>query len=429
MAAFYVALFIIRPWEEMVPFLGQIHFERFYALAMVAVVLLNSKFRGVFTPQTGSVLVLLAALTLSAVLAIDSTIAWDPWYVYVTLVVFYFVLVLVIRTPYELLFMVTCYIVAMEIYLAKSEWEFFVNDRHDFKMGVRRLIGVEITFGDPNAVGMSIAVSLPILWYLFSIRKTLTARWPSLWRKLFPVALGIYLFLAISSIILTRSRSGMLTGVIFVGILALRSKSWSKKILAGLGGVVFLVLLWLTMSDEARNRLRTVWDPDAGPANATTSAHGRVEGLQAGLAMVQKYPLTGVGMGNFIPYRIAHVDGIPLLAHNLPGQVLGEAGLLGFTAFFLMVFVMCWNCRTIRRLCRDSTGPLPVVLSGFAVACENSILLLLFEGLSLHNMNRFNWLWLAAFISHALLFATVLARQRGRQPVGTRGPEVKWAKA
>ena len=137
----------------------------------------------------------------------------------------------------------------------------------------------------------------------------------------------------------------MLTGVIFVGILAFRSNSWRKKILAALGGVVFLALLWFTMSDEARNRLRTVWDPDAGPANATTSAHGRVEGLHAGLAMAQKYPLAGVGMGNFIPYRVAHLDGVGLLAHNLPGQVLGEAGLVGFAAFFLLVFVMCWNCR------------------------------------------------------------------------------------
>src|SRR5438270_8186139 len=120
MAAFYVALFIIRPWEEMLPFLADIHFERFYALAMVAVVLLTSKFRGVFTLQTASVLFFLFALSLSAVLAVDSTVAWEPWYVYVTLIVFYFILVLVIRTPYELLFMVTCYLVSMGIYLAKS---------------------------------------------------------------------------------------------------------------------------------------------------------------------------------------------------------------------------------------------------------------------------------------------------------------------
>ena len=287
-AVFYVALFIIRPWEEMLPFLADIHFERIYALAMVAIVLMTSKFDRVFNLQTVSVLFFLGALTLSAVLAIDSSIAWEPWYVYVTLVAFYFVLVLVIRTPYELLFMVTCYIVCMEAYLAKSQWEFFVHDRHESRMEVRRLIGLEETFGDPNALAMSVAVSLPILWYLFSIRKPLSARWPALWRKLLPAALAGYLILAVSSIILTRSRSGMLSVVIFVGILAFRGKGWGKKLLVTLGGIVFLAALWLTMSAEAKNRLRTVWDPDAGPTNAATSAYGRVEGLLAGLEMVQK---------------------------------------------------------------------------------------------------------------------------------------------
>src|SRR5207244_897500 len=103
--------------------------------------------------------------------------------------------------------------------------------------------------------------------------------------------------------------------------------------------------------EDSRNRLRTVWDPDAGPANATTSAYGRVEGLRAGLAMIQRYPLTGVGIGNFIPYRVAHLDGVSLLAHNLAGQTLGETGLLGAAAFTGMVLVTLRNCRRIRRLC------------------------------------------------------------------------------
>jgi hypothetical protein len=416
LAALYVALFILRPWEEMLPWLGVIHFERFYALGMIAVVMLTSKFRNVLNLQTISVLLFLGALTLSAALALDSTLAWDPWYVYVTLVAFYFVLVLVIRTPYELLFMIVCYLVSMGVYLAKCEWEFFIHDRHDFKMSVRRLIGIEETFGDPNALALSIAVSLPILWYLFSIRSTLTGNWPARWRKLFPIGLGLYLLLATSAMVLTRSRAGMLTGVVFIGIMALRGKGWGKKLLVSAGGVVFLAAVWLTMSDEAKNRLRTVWDPAAGPANATASAYGRVEGIRAGLTMMQRYPMTGVGMGNFIPYRVAHLDGISLLAHNLAGQVLGETGLVGCGAFIFMVSVTCWNCRRISKRTRGEAAPVPQVLSGFAFTCENVILLLLFEGLFLHNMTRFNWLWLAAFSGHALFFVSIWARQHGRPP-------------
>jgi hypothetical protein len=417
MAAFYVALFIIRPWEEMLPILGDLHFERFYAIAMLAVVLLTSSFRGVFNLQTATVLVFLGALTLSAALAVDITLAFDPWYVYVTLVIFYFVLMLVIRTPYELLFMVTSFLVAMGIYLAKCEWEFFIHDRHDFKMGVRRMVGLESTFGDPNALAMSIGVSLPILWFLFSVRKSLTARWPAFWRKAFPLALGMYVFLAVSAVVLTRSRSGMLTGVVYVGLLAFRGKGWSRKILVSMAGVVFLAAVWLTMSEEAKNRLRTVWDPEAGPANAATSAYGRVEGLRAGLTMLERYPLTGVGIGNFIPYRVGHLDGVGLLAHNLAGQVLGETGLLGAAAFLVMVGVMFLNGRRIRRLARGSSDEVPLVLSRFAVACEDVLLLLFFEGLFLHNMTRFNWLWVAAFLSQAVAFVAV--RAGSRRPTGS----------
>lgn len=43
MAAFYVVLFIIRPWEQLFPSLGTIYFERVYALCMIAVVLLSGR--------------------------------------------------------------------------------------------------------------------------------------------------------------------------------------------------------------------------------------------------------------------------------------------------------------------------------------------------------------------------------------------------
>src|SRR5207253_4980038 len=109
-----------------------------------------------------------------------------------------------------------------------------------------------------------------------------------------------------------------------------------------------------------------------------------------------------------------------LLAHNLPGQTLGETGLLGAAAFLGMVAVTLWNCRRVRQLCRDSLAAPQVALSGFAVACADVILLLFFEGLFLHNMTRFNWLWLAAFASHALFFMALWSRQR-RQPVFRQG--------
>jgi O-antigen ligase len=121
--------------------------------------------------------------------------------------------------------------------------------------------------------------------------------------------------------------------------------------------------------------------------------------------MFSRYPITGVGPGNFIPYRVANLDGVKLEAHNLAGQVLGETGFLGAAAFAFMVAIALVNCQRARRLAGAGLDQESDILFGFASACRDTLLLLLFEGLFDHNMTRYNWLWVAAFVSAALRFA------------------------
>ena len=42
----------------------------------------------------------------------------------------------------------------------------------------------------------------------------------------------------------------------------------------------------------------------------------------AGLGMFSRYPMVGIGPGNFVAYRVKNLDGIPLEAHNLAGQIM-----------------------------------------------------------------------------------------------------------
>jgi O-antigen ligase len=420
-AAFYIALYILRPWELSFAWMNEFHFERVYAICMIIAVLFSLPARALagrpYRPlhpvadlQTPAVLLFVAAMSLSTLFAYNFEAAWDKFYVAVTVVAFFFVLRLVIRTPYELVFLATCYIFAMAVYLLKAQWEYFRYGRHDYTMGVTRLIGIEASQGGPNALAISVIISLPIWLFLVMSRKEFTASWPPFWRKLFAPGLAAYLALAISSMILTRSRTGFVTFVVFLGLVALRMRGVERKILAGLAGLVVLSALWFVVSEEARNRIRTIWDPEAGPANAYASALGRVEGFRAGLEMFNRNPFTGVGPGNFIPYRVANVDGVPLEAHNLIGQVLGETGICGAMAFVFMVAVTLFNCRRASKLSYaglHSQG----ITNRFAMACRDTILLLLFEGLFDHNMTRFNWLWVAAFVSVALRFATAEAER------------------
>jgi len=413
MAAFWIALLIIRPWEEMFPSLADWHVARVYAIAMIAAVVGSGKFRTLNSPQTAGVVLFLFALGLSWLGAGDSAAAWDELYKYATLVVFYFVLLSVIRSPYHLFFIIACYLAVMALYLGKAQYEYFFHGHRQYTMGVSRLIGIEKTFGGPNGVAASTVLSLPLLHLLWQVRHELTATWPDAWRKWFPRFLLFYLVLAVSSVILTNSRSGMLGCVLFALLVVLAGKRLGRKLAGFVVALLLCGVVWSLMPEESQNRLRTVWEPEAGPISARTSAEGRLEGFKAGLAMFRRQPLTGVGIGNFVRYRVAEVDGVPLQSHNLLGQILGETGITGTAAFAFFVAVILVNCRKTAVLARTHAHPTFAVLAKLTGACRSTILLLLFFGISGHNLLRFNWLWMAAF---ALLCREFGETCRAEQP-------------
>lgn len=410
MAAFYVALFIIRPWEILLPWLSVIRFERLYALTMIAVMIASHKKEFVFKTQSGAVLLFFFSLCLSTAVAFDSQRALDVLYMYVTLLIFYFVLLSIIRTPYDLYFISVCYILAMFVYLSKAQWEFFVNDAAIYDMGVHRMVGLETTFGSPNSLAMSIVVSLPIWLFLWISRKEISSSWPAQWKKWFPRFLSGYFILALTSVLLTNSRSGMLSFVLFVMLASTRKKGIFRKVAYVFAGALFLLTLWQVMPQDKRDRLSTIWNPQAGPATAEVSAQGRIEGYRAGVAMFKRHPVAGVGLGNFIPYRVRYVDGVHLSAHNLAGQVLGETGFVGAFAFVVMVAAILLNIRKTRGRAKTKPDPEIATLANLAHSCRDCILLLAFEGLFGHNLLRFNWLWLAAFCVHASRFTDFRAK-------------------
>jgi len=420
LTAFWIVLFIIRPWEMLFPQLGEYRLERVYALTVIAIVVCQGQLRLCNSFQTTAVLAFLSALLLSWLAAFEPPVAWVEMYKYITLVVFYFVLLSVIRTPYQLVFITVFYLISMAAYLAKSQWEFFVNGAGDYAMGVWRLIGIEITEGGPNAVAASTVLSLPLLHFLWQHRKWFTRPWPKFLRVCFPYGLAAYFVLAVSSIVLTNSRSGMLGFVVFV-VLAMFGR-WKRggKLAAVGASIILLAVIWFAMPEENKNRLRSVWDPSAGPSSARASAVGRIEGMLVGLEMFRREPITGAGIGNFIPYRLEYIDDSPFEAHSLIGQILGETGLLGTGTFFLVVAALLVNCRRTTALARQNPDASLQVLAGLSVACTRAILLLLFFGVFSHNLYRFNWLWLAAFALLCRMFAetvcSVTSDSRAAEP-------------
>lgn len=266
------------------------------------------------------------------------------------------------------------------------------------------MVGIELTYGEFNSVAMSAVVSLPLWLFLYRCREELTWEWSVPWRRCYQFGVLFYPLLVVVSVWLTNSRAGMLGLPAFIVVaLFVRSEGvrWGRAVLLV---TVMLAGLWLVTPSQQKDRLRTLWDPQAGPANAQASVGGRVEGFLAAWQMLQADPVTGIGVGNFVSYRVARVDGVPLVAHNLPGQILGETGLLGGLAFAAMVFALWRNATAVNRICRMEREPALRVFHELALACQMTVFLLFLFGASLHNGLRYNWVWTAAFCALTLEF-------------------------
>jgi O-antigen ligase len=405
LAASYMGLFIIRPWEVLFPWLATIRFERIYGIAVVLGVALICGFRFRFNLQNAAVVVFLMATALSAAMAYDRASAWDKLYIVLTLVVCYWVLVSVVRSPYDLIFIVGVYVGFMEIYLGKALWEYFVHGGHSYTMGVTRLIGIEATFGRPNALAGSIVLSLPFWLLLWRRRREISAAWPARWKRLLNITLLLYAGLAALSILLTNSRTGIINLCVFLFLAGWRQGSTLRTVRNLVAAALVILLAWPLLPEEQRNRVRTIWDPESN-ASARESADGRIEGFKAGLVMFQRFPVLGVGPGSFIAYRASNVDGVNLVAHNMLGEMLGETGIVGTVGFILLVAAPLANRRRLQgvaSVCPDVTVQ---VLADVSRACRDAIILLLVDGLSGDVLYRYNWLWLGAFCSLALEFAS-----------------------
>ncbi len=379
----YMWLFIHRPFEVW-PFLGALRIERVYAIFCICYWLLLYQ-RKTWVSNRLNLAFAFFWLILLAAWAASPFPNWgqrvfDDYYKYI---VFYVLLMGTARTEKDLKTLALAYVVVMGIYMTHSYREFLCG-RVEWRQGISRMIGVDITFNDPNTFAATILYSLPLT----------LAFWPEAKNVKHRVLLWSYTALTVQCIILTGSRSGFV-GLVCFGLFSVRRIFRNKRLLLLFLAVV--PLAWLVMPVELQNRFRTIIDPSMGPANAQSSAEGRTQGLLDGIKLWERNPVLGVGPGAFGP-AVGH----GMQAHNLYGQTLGETGTLGAIALLGIVYCFVANHLEIRSLSRRTppgSGAFPLNLSS---AILISVALLLIKGYGDHNLYRYTWLWFGAFQALAL---------------------------
>lgn len=380
---FYVYLALHRPmeiWPALEPFRIELIYFGFVCVAW----LVAGKRLTVQLPQL-AILGMAMAVYLSWMLS--------PWAAHGEIAIKNFTFVFVfglllstaVRDERSLHRLIVAFIGVLALYMLHSLWE-YRNGRHTYRMGISRLIGVDLSLGDPNTFGATLVYALPFVRYLW-------ITWEPGWRR---KLLVFYVLLSVGCIGLTGSRSSLLgLGAWATLTLLLTGR---RKLPLLLGFVIVAVTGFAMLPQELQLRFTTIIDPTVGPENAKESGQGRIEGFFLGLGLWQRFPLTGCGPGAWLPATKRAIE-----SHNLFGQTVGELGTVGLIAFVFMVGVIFGWCRKLTRLIKQNDPePKAEPLYHLAQAIAVSTVLLLALGLFGHNLYRYNYTWYCAFLTIAV---------------------------
>src|SRR4051812_5943168 len=147
----YLWLYVHRPFEVW-PALGNLQIERVYMLLLVVAWLVtpNKRLPGSRSHLGMAGFALAMLLTWLASPYADMPGSSELVENYFKVAVFYFLVVTTVTDEKSLRKLVALFLLAVALYASHSLWE-YTHGRYEHRMGTNRMIGVDVTFRDPNA--------------------------------------------------------------------------------------------------------------------------------------------------------------------------------------------------------------------------------------------------------------------------------------
>ena len=190
---------------------------------------------------------------------------------------------------------------------------------------------------DPNDLAMTLALGLPMAWYLANTYH----------RPLMIWICRAYLAVGVLAIGLTGSRGGLLTTVVALTIVPLTMTRLSPKRMVAMVSMLFLAgaLAVAYVPEQIVERLATtsteVEDLRGG---------GRIKMWRAGIRAFPMHPILGYGTSGFIRAVTPELGPGALVAHNSFISLLVEQGVIGLTLYLLMFLAVYRGVRRLPRL-------------------------------------------------------------------------------
>jgi hypothetical protein len=378
----YMWLFLHRPFEIW-PWMGDLHIERLYMLGTLLAWSFSSERGWVSNRLSIAFSCLVIALVTSWAASPYPDLAQPVVEEYLKNAVVFVLVMSLVRDERQLRLIIKFFLIAMALYMAHSVKEFF-NGRHEYRMGIIRMMGVDDTFSNPNAFAANLLCALPLTFPFWAEARQ--------WRQ--KAALAGYTGLTVFCILMTGSRASMV-GLLCLGFLKLLTSKNRIKVLLILA--VSMPGGWFLLPTKKQERFLTLIDPKYGPENAKESAEFRSHALIDGARLWGESPATGFGPGTF-----GKAAGHGWQAHNLYAQTIGEVGTLGALALAGIVACFALNAYEVRII----SSAHPLLTKCFArhvsEAVSLIVVLLLVLGCGGHNLYRYNWMWCGAFQAVAL---------------------------
>ena len=334
----FSVILYLRPYE-LIPALSSLNQMAFYTGIVTLAVYFGTQLalEGNLTarPKEINLILLLGLASLLSMPMADSLA--DAWKVFsemlIKTIVIFVVIVNVVRTELRLKLLLWL-VLGVSVYLSINAIIDYQSGNFAIAYGDIMRIGGKIggLFGNSNDLALHLVTMIPI-----AVTLGLGGRNPI--KKL--VYFGVT-GLMVAGIVVTFSRGG------FIGLVAatfvLVRRLGKKNRVATTGALVFAVILFIAMAPGAfSSRVSTIFN---SAADLTGSSSQRTEVLKRSVWVALRYPLFGVGIGNFRQKSPRNLE-----THNAYTQVAAEMGL---AAAVIYVMFLVHPLRRMRLVEKES---------------------------------------------------------------------------
>lgn len=322
MITLYLFTEYVRP-QSIIPWLDFLPWAQVFLLGAMFGLFVEPNKKWVASPINKWLIIFFAVILISSYTAFIPELSYKNLYKYYLWVIIYFLIINIVTTEKRLIIFLSVFLLAS--YKLSLSLSFSWASR-GFSFTSWGLRGPPGFFTNSGELAIQMLVYWPIAFAFVVYFKDRVARWKRWVLISMPVTAGMV-------ILGTSSRGGQLA--LLIQLVARYSRQiFRPKILVTT--TVILLAGWHLLPQEQKERFST--------SGEDRTSQQRLLYWENGIDMANKYPFSGVGYFNFIPYyetyyRSDMLYGASELAHNIFVQVGADLGYVGLTIYLYLIFL------------------------------------------------------------------------------------------